>query len=80
MIKTKKNKIEYEESKPYQKYRRKKNWAISISGLANSILALAIVGIGLTVATSSLKSSGILEDKSQSRIGKLNSVTVSGDN
>ena len=69
MNKTKKNKIEYEEAKPYQKYRRKKGSFNTISGLANSIMALAIASLGLTVAMSSLKSSGLLEDKSQSRTG-----------
>jgi hypothetical protein len=69
MIKTKKNKIEYEEAKPYQKYRRKKNSFNTISGLASSIFALAIASVGLTVAMSSLKSSGVLEDNSQSTIG-----------
>lgn len=75
---TKKNKIEYEEAKPYQKYRRKKNDFNTISGLASSIMALAIASVGLTVAMSSLKSSGLLEDESQSRVGKPNSATVGG--
>jgi hypothetical protein len=68
MGKIKRTKAIYEEAKPYQKYRRKNNGFNSISGLANSIFALAIASVGLTIVTSSLRSSGVLEDDSQSTI------------
>ena len=69
MVKTKRVKVIYEEAKPYQKYRRKNNTFGTISGLASSMFALAVASAGLTIAMSSLKSSGILEDNSHSTIG-----------
>ena len=69
MIKTKRDKVTYEECKPYQKYRRKSGWANSIKSLMPAFFSLAVLGVGLSITMQSLKSSGLLEDKSQSRTG-----------
>jgi hypothetical protein len=76
----KKEKIEYEEGQPYSKYKRKKGWGNTLRSLVPSFFALAIASMALNITAQSLKSSGILEDDSHSRVGKLNSVTVSGPN
>jgi hypothetical protein len=48
--------------------------------MVGAIMQLAIGTIAMGIAMDSLKSSGVLEDKSHSRVGKLNSATVSGGN
>ena len=80
MVKTKKNNIEYEEAQPYQKYRRKKGWTNTIKSLVPLFFSLAVLSSGLSIMTQSLKSSGILEDDSYSRVGKPNTVMVGRGN
>jgi hypothetical protein len=62
----KKDKVEYEEAKPYEKYKKRKGMSSTLLSLVPAFFSLAITSVGLSIAINSLKS---LEDDSHSIIG-----------
>ena len=69
--------IEPTEEDKYRKYKRRNNM---LSSMVGSIMSLAIGTMAMGIAMESWKAAGVFETKSHSRVGKLNSVTVSGGN
>ena len=69
--------IEPTEEDKYRKYKRHNNM---LSSMVGAIMSLAIGTMAMGIAMESLKSSGVLEDKSHSRVGKPNSVMVGRGN